>query len=804
VAERLAEHPGTEELQAYGQGLLAPEAAVTLEEHLADCARCCELLEQAPGDSFLYRLRDAGPPAPRAADRTADTDILEAASSGAAAVPPELANHPRYRILGVIGQGGMGVVYRAEHRHMERLVALKVIRPGLLRNPAVVQRFNQEVRAAARLQHPNIVRALDAEQAGDLHFLVMEYVEGNTLAEVVRRRGPLPLAQACDYARQAALGLQEAHEGGLVHRDVNPQNLMLTDRGQVKILDFGLARLPRTTDAPPAAGAPTGPLTGAGAVMGTADYIAPEQAADSRAADIRADIYALGCTLFYLLTGRPPFPEGGVAEKLARHAATPLPPLGELCPEVPAALPAVVARMTAKDPADRYATPAGVAQALTPFCPPGNAPPQPGHKRRRFLAAVLVLLVGLLVGVGIIAHQLGFLGPRPSPAPEETPEPAIKQADSSPVPHQPPAEKAPEPVIREEVPPTPEELEARAADALQKLGGKIGRLVEAPGKPVVAVNLADTKVTDADLRALTALPHLQNLDLSRTKVTAAGLQHISGLTGLLVLNLFDTRVADAGMKYVGELKQLQSLDLHYAPVGDEGLKHLAGLRRLYTLTLYGPRVTDAGMAEIGRMQGLTSLKLYQTEITDEGLKSLAGLTELGTLNVSLAVGVGNEGMKHLAPLGRLRSLDIYGTRVKDAGLREVGKLKQLETLVIGRLRITDEGLEALAGLTELKSLNLAETDITDAGLKEVAKHRRLSTVELRGVKQVGDAGVKELAGLPQLKVLFLSGTNVTDAGIKELAACPRLSLLSLIGAKKVTDDGVAELRQALPKLRIHR
>jgi serine/threonine protein kinase len=536
MADMIADHPHLDELQAYGQGRLTSEACLSLEEHLAGCARCCELLEKAPGDSFLHRLRGAGSSAPPDPGRTTDTDILEAPGTGnALAVPAELINHPRYRVLGLVGQGGMGAVYRAEHRRMQRLVALKVIRPGLMRNPAAVQRFHQEARAAAQLQHPNIVTAFDADQAGGLHFLVMEYVEGISLAQLVSQCGPLPVAEACNCVRQAALGLQHAHEQGMVHRDVKPQNLMLQARrtggspvpgtpgGQancqsygsvVKILDFGLARLPRTADAPPVGDAPTGALTGAGAVMGTADYIAPEQASDSRTADIRADIYSLGCTLFYLLTGRPPFPDGSVAEKLNQHADTPLPPLGELRPEVPPALAAVVRRMTAKLPADRYTTPAAVAQALTPFCLPGKVQPRRRPKRLRLVAAV-VLFVGALLAValGFGLHRQG--------------EEARRQKE-------PPNAKRPEPAGNEK---KAELTEEQAVAALKKLGSQISRDEQAPGKPVVFVRLGDPSVTDAELKYVSALPNLTTLALPGTKIT------------------------DKGMKQIGELKHLVTLDL---------------------------------------------------------------------------------------------------------------------------------------------------------------------------------------------------------------------------------------------------
>ena len=397
-----ADHPGREELQAYGQGRLDRDAALALEQHLAACESCCELLEQTPGDSFLGRLREAGAP-------PAGTDAEPGAMlpPDLPAVPAELVDHPRYRVLGLIGQGGMGAVYRAEHRRMERPVALKVINPAFTRNPASVERFHQEARAAAKLSHPNIVTAFDADQAGGLHFLVMEHVEGRNLADLVHERGPLPVPEACDYARQAALGLQHAHERGMVHRDIKPHNLMVTGGASgptVKILDFGLARLAREPDERPSGEASSAaPLTAAGAMIGTADYVAPEQAADPRTADIRADVYSLGCTLFHLLTGRPPFPGGSVQEKLAKHAADPLPPLSG----IPAALAAVIARATAKDPAQRYPTPAAFAEALAPFCT--SAPRPPRRRLRRWLVAAALLL---LVGTGGAAVVLKIVNSR--------------------------------------------------------------------------------------------------------------------------------------------------------------------------------------------------------------------------------------------------------------------------------------------------------------------------------------------------------------------------------------------------------
>lgn len=303
-------------------------------------------------------------------------------------VPPALAGHPRYEILQLLGQGGMGAVYLARHKVMNRLVALKIIRAQFVDGTHAVERFHREVEAAARLHHPNIVTAHDADVASDTHFLVMEYVEGADLGKHVRAEGPLSQAKACDYVRQAALGLQHAHEHGMVHRDIKPHNLMLTAEGVVKVMDFGLALLGGDERIP--AG-----LTGENVLMGTADYIAPEQAQNAHGADIRADIYSLGCTLFHLLAGRPPFQGGSMVEKISAHLATP-PPLLDLPPAAPPGLRAVLARMMEKDPARRYQTPAEVGRALAPFLEVQGSP----VGRKISLRKAVLALMGLLIAGG--------------------------------------------------------------------------------------------------------------------------------------------------------------------------------------------------------------------------------------------------------------------------------------------------------------------------------------------------------------------------------------------------------------------
>jgi serine/threonine protein kinase len=371
-------HPTRQELTAFGQGHLAEAAATAVAGHLEVCASCRQVVESLPPDSVTGKVRASRPtdsslPPGRAATLLGATSAtppdVSASPASPAGLPPELTNHPRYRILRELGRGGMGVVYRAVQILMERHVAIKVINPSVLAYADALPRFQSEVKAAARLDHPNIVRAYDAEQVGGMHLLVMEYVEGTNLANLVQRKGPLPVALACHFIRQAALGLHHAYEQGMVHRDIKPQNLMVTPKGVVKILDFGLARL--------RGGGRGGGITEAGSFMGTPEYVAPEQAADARAADTRSDIYSLGCTLFFLLTGRPPFVEETPVKLVLAHIEKPPPSVTALRPEVPPALAAVLVRMLAKDPAARYPQPAEVAQALVAFIKAGTKPAAP-------------------------------------------------------------------------------------------------------------------------------------------------------------------------------------------------------------------------------------------------------------------------------------------------------------------------------------------------------------------------------------------------------------------------------------------
>ncbi|MFN4261667.1 MAG: serine/threonine-protein kinase [Gemmataceae bacterium] len=284
----------------------------------------------------------------------------------------------QYKILDRIGRGRMAGVYKAVHS-LGQVVAIKVLPPSKAKDPQLLARFQREARLAMKMKHPNVVRAFQVGYANNLHYIVMEYLEGETLDDVLQRRKKLPAPEAVRIIYQTLLGLQHLYEQNLVHRDLKPSNLMLTPAptpGQpdtttgatVKILDIGLGRSFFDENSPVI---PDPQLTGEGVLLGTPDYLAPEQARDARSVDIRADIYSLGCVLYHALTGKPPFPDTNIINQMVRHATETPRPVRDFSPEVPDGLQQILNWMMAKDPAQRYPTPERAAQALQVFLAAG-------------------------------------------------------------------------------------------------------------------------------------------------------------------------------------------------------------------------------------------------------------------------------------------------------------------------------------------------------------------------------------------------------------------------------------------------
>ncbi len=710
-------------------------------------------------------------------------------------LPLELAEHPRYRIVELIGKGGMGNVYRAEHRLMNRPVAIKLINAQLIRNPQAVERFRREVQAAAMLSHPNIVASYDAEQAGDAHFLVMEFVEGTDLSSVVKHRGPMSVSEACECIRQVAVGLQHAHEKGMVHRDIKPHNLMLASGGQVRILDFGLAGFAtesafesspvaprqesRTSDSAEseidaaateerdsrdrqfcrgATGlleATVAHLTTMGSVMGTPDYMAPEQAVDAHSADIRADIYSLGCTLHFLLTGKPLFEADSLVAKLKAHASEPPPSLTALRKDVPIEVEKIAARMLAKNPSERFQTPAEVAAAFTPFTRGAERP----QRRSGLLIAAAVLFAVLLAATAVVIQVKTDNGELVIEAEDDVAvlidnsvvkirdtvsgrEFQLKlgaqslrsgdyQIDVTEMPaglkfsttklhvtrgsHErivatvtPKANEVKAPPSAE---PAKTEISNRfprdqqAAEWVLRLGGKV--LISSNGVERYVPKPAD--LPGGDWQVLT-------VDLFPLQFDSSfKLDKLSGLRSLRWLRLFNTQVSDAALQDLKDLPSLRYLDLNY-----------------------NRTTTAVGLKHIGQHLSLLEvLAVHGATISDGDLAYLAPLTKLRQLNLS-ATNVKGAGLAQLAPLSLLNELYFNSTPITDENLKYLAQFPALAILGLRQTAVTDEGLTHLTSLAQLKTLDLRESRIRSAGLEKLRQALPKATIEAFTTEQEKD------------------------------------------------------------------
>jgi serine/threonine protein kinase len=504
-----------------------------------------------------------------------------------------------YTVQEKIGAGGMGQVFKALHRRMERTVALKLLPKVALAPPDVVQRFEQEVRSAARLTHPHVVTAFDAGDCSGTPFLAMEYVEGKDLFRLVQEQGPLPVGQAVECIMQAARGLEYAHGRGVVHGDIKPGNLILAPDGTVKILDLGLARLR--------------PTAGEEALMGTVDYLAPEQTTDPRQADRRSDIYSLGCTLHFLLTGQPVYRGRTVIQKVLAHRESPIPSLRLLRPDVPEAVDAVFQKMIAKRPDDRYQSMAEVIQALQ-ACQASKRP----TKRQRLVLTFGLLLASVILGLAMWLFVLPFFKPPDESGPPKTP-PAI---------------------------------------------------VASSGKnDLREVNLDFTATTDEGLKSFAGKSDLGILRLTKTKITNAGLVHLRDCKNLYLLDLDHNKgITDAGLEQLHGLTEMKYLGLSATDVHGSGLKHLREMKKLKKLNLDYTQVSDDALAIVQQFTSLTDLRLTKTKITDAGLEKLKALKKLEYLDIGQCT-ITDVGLAHLEEFPNLKKVVLAGTKVSEAGLK---------------------------------------------------------------------------------------------------------------------------------------
>lgn len=687
-----------------------------------------------------------------------------------------------YVIQEKLGVGGMGVVYKARHRRMERVVALKVLPEHLSQDPKSVARFEREARAAAKLSHPHIVTAFDADQAGGVHFLVMEFIEGRDLSSLVKQNGPYSPVEAVRFTLQAARGLEYAHSQGVVHRDIKPSNLLLDPSGKVKILDLGLARIDLKGDAPTQT-----ELTSVDECMGTFDYMAPEQALSAKHADERADIYSLGCTLFYLMIGRPIYAGDSLAAKLFAHRDLPAPALREFIPGLPAELDEFYQRMLAKAVTDRPQSMREVVRQLEKceqllLQPPRRAittqleetadrtpavlrqpaaPPVPRSQSARnwpALVAVGLLVLGLLAGVIVqLQTRDGLLVVE-----ADQPGTVIEVLDpQGKVEVRRPGGAG---SVKIEVDPGKHRLKVAkegfqffAQDFEMPAGGNKSiqaRLIPAPIAallPQPAPNLLP-HITPAESKPAPAVqpavPVTGNVDRDvATFVLARGGS----------VELVEGEAAAGKTVSLVRLDQLPSADFYLRGIDFRKCKPL--------------QTADLGL--LPQLRHVVSLQFPSSIHTDEELALICQVATLESLSLSGGLSISRQGMAELAALPHLRSLQLGG-RV---------------------LNVLDA--DFLPSLPNLNSLAAYGVE-NDAALQRLCNAPALTSLELGAACKVSNEGLRSLGRLSRLTRLFLTAREADDEGLLHLASLNQLTILSVEG-RAFTEAGASALRAALPK-----
>lgn len=871
--------PHQHELSDYLLGLGDEVAAEAVEEHIASCSACKTILagchsEDTLVSSFRQQIGfgefDRDPElhralgevsslfsgsGPRTSNSPVDSHRRLAGNGDADAFSfdsdsASIERIGQYRLLNVIGKGGMGIVYKARHERLDMTVAIKILAEHLTHDPQAVARFEREMKAVGTLYHPNIVRATDAGTDHGRHYLVMEYIEGRDLSQIVRSHGRLRIRDACEVVRQALLAMQEAHRLGLVHRDLKPSNLMLTNDGVVKVMDLGLARLEKD--------AVGHGLTGDFQIMGTADFMAPEQAMQASIATAAADIYSLGCTLYKLLCGRPPFADpqhNSPLRKLMAHDQQQAVPAHSRRPEIPIALSAIVDRAMAKAPHSRFASAIEFARELEPYSVGSSLGHIPGttrenvdgtevtsdltkcnittdssmtcraaggvvtisessgvRRRGRILLAGFLFFAAILFGLvvkfrttdGTIIVEIN--GDQISTAlqdetliivDEETKNTyrlringRTSEQDLAPGQY----------TISVENPQSGLHFRAREFEikrGTRTIVNAYLRDADSEDESQVMAGTRNHRFTDREI-AIWAIQHHANIDVRINQE----IRRLSRLDELPQERFSITRIgferqtlfSDDDFARLASLPDLSSLELHDPDLTQDLMKKLQTLAHIYILRLQFDTVDPDGLEHLQMLPELQDVGLRGSRVRNEHIAQLAKLPQVFALSI-LSKHITDEGVEPLSRMRQLRFLSLTFCQVSGHGLQHLHDLPLLWALHLPYTRVSDEAIENIALFKEVTWLNLGATQITDEALRSVARMPKLMTLELHTTR-VTEKGIGYVQSAPELRELLLTETGINDGALEILSQLTNLTRLAV--GTTMSTEAVKALRNRLP------
>lgn len=675
----------------------------------------------------------------------------------------------KYEFMTVTGSGGMSVVYKARSYETGQVVAIKMLH-SLLMNEQSLKRFQQEAKAITSLQHPNIINVHDfgVSEHGQ-PYMVMDFIDGDTLADVIKEKGGLSLEDSLHRFIQLCDALEHAHDNGVLHRDLKPSNIMISNRDgnfeDARIVDFGIAKLMDKEEQNK-----EGHLTQTGELFGSPLYMSPEQCRGNKV-DARTDIYSMGCVMYETLTGQPPLRGGSMIETIVLQMNEVPLLMSEACPQkrFPEQLEQIIAKALAKDPDDRFQTMTELEYALMQVQPnQQKAAPvklrkdkvEKKTKSNTPLVATVSTVIGMIATA--VAMTLIHHGDKiPST-------PIVKTQEVRVIPH--------------------ETLDQKSLVSLATRIRKIKRKMD-PNELIEALKDGDVGMSD--------------VFLNETEMNDAAAQYLRNLHSLKVLELKGP-IHNQTLAGFQDFVLLEKLALRDTQTSGRGLAVFASkpkpyLRELYLANSYGMK-DDAIDVIAEKLNKLKRLSLKGLEFTAPHFLKLSTLP----LEAFWAEDsqIHNDSLAALAKMTNMKELYLGNTAIDDSGIAYLKGLTNLEKLNIGQTGVTDKSMPVLLGMQNLKELQIGQSDVTSASLDTISKLNALTHLDIPNTK-IGDRNIAELQRLPNLESLSLYGTNITDTALEHISHMPKLKWLN-VGGNAITDAGIAKLEKlkSLEELRL--